>query len=334
MDAALTVILGVAFSSGLVVVMATPRLRLVAITSAGLKALRRGDYVEAQSCFERSRGLAERLFGEEHWRVALQSNNVGVALTCQGRAADAAPHVDRALAIVNPLAHLPHRDVAVVWVGAALQRAAVKDHDATIALATKAIQSGRLKRAQEDTARLALGVAYLEKEDPERAIVVFEGRQLPVAARPLAMRAAQMFFAAGNAERAITATDLLLATNAKQEAPQTLAIIRTLRAFALLAAGRAKEARDDAVRAVDDLEKVVPGQMVLVEPLLLVARASAKTGDRASMVSACERVIALTSPSEDNEHPYRAKPSDDARSRAADEARALLASMNEARHGA
>jgi tetratricopeptide (TPR) repeat protein len=278
-------------------------------------------YAEAEACFRQTLRIAERRFGSDHWRTAIHLNALAQSVVGQQRMAEALELSARAMGIVDRWKPTPHPHLSIVFVGAA-------------ALAR---EQGDLERARE-----LLGRARLEARGDAEISAAIERTLFSVehkagrpghAAEALARLPPQAIgdkgvstvvaialqrMRAGDPERAAAIFAVIVTAVANARFVQFPEVFyRGLLGEALARAGRDAEARHELDLAARDYAALLGTAHPAAAPVwVALAEVLARTGDDLGAREACERVLALGSPSENAKvgrvGPYResASPSD------------------------
>jgi tetratricopeptide (TPR) repeat protein len=305
---------------------------LLATWRRGQLAFAAAQYEEAEACFRATLALAEQRFGPDHWRTALHCNALAQALLAQKRLDDAAPHVDRAMGILERWSPLPHTELATVMAGAAAFESARGRHARAVSLLERARRSAKgdaVVRAgiERTLAQLEGGIGHEAEAADALARIPFERLEARDARALAGFGIARL--RDGDAERAVrclTAAHGLVERESAGEFAE--AFYLGLLGEALARAGRDEDARRALEQAVIDYDAIV-GEAHPATAVLLVelAEVRLRLGDAAGARAACERVLGMrVSVADCVADPYRVSAvSGDPLERERDRARALLA---------
>jgi tetratricopeptide (TPR) repeat protein len=296
----------------------------------GAELLAMGLPADAEACFRKTVGIAERRFGADHWRVAMQLQLLGLSLLLQGRADEAAPFVEGALAIVDRLEPLPVPVLGFVFVTAARLRRVQRRLDESAELLARA----RASLGPAAFSSKAAGVAietFLELRDVDAAVDALpRGGQLGQHEASLYGRVGAAALSAGRAEDAVRCFDQAIAVaSSRTPAAHAVTFYRFARADALSKLDRHAEALAELEAVLADYDARPSAEIAAVDPLLRFAETALLLGDRERARAACDRVLELVPAARAGESPYRRvalSPLDEASQRAT----ALLADMGAA----
>jgi tetratricopeptide (TPR) repeat protein len=298
----------------------------------GQLAFASAKYGEAEACFRATLALAEQRFGPDHWRTALHCNALAQSLLAQKRVDDAAPHVDRAMGILERWSPLPHTELATVMAGAAAFESARGRHARAVSLLERARRSAKgdpaVRAAIERTlAQLQGGIGHEAEAADALARIPLERLQTRDA------RALATFgigrLRDGDVERAVRCLTAAHAVVERESAGEFAeAFYLGLLGEALARAGRDEDARRALEQALIDYDAIVGDKHPATAGLLVeLAEVRLRLGDAAGARVACKRVLGMrVTVADSRADPYRVSAaSSDPLERERDRARSLLA---------
>jgi len=287
------------------------RTDLATLWQRGQAALAEGRNADAEACFRATLETAQRRFGPEHWRTALQINALAQALLGQGRLDDATPLVERAMSLFDRWSPIPHPDLAGILLTGATMESARGRHAQATKLVERARQEAKadpsiLAAVERTLARLAASVGDGAEQADALARIPFE-RLEPADVKALAIcgLARQRQGDIQRAVRCLTSAHAL----AERESPGEFAeaFYRGLLGEAQARAGQDDEALRSLEQAVVDYDAVVGEHHPATAPLLVeLAALRLRSGDAAGALVACRRVLSnRTTRTTHADDPYR-----------------------------
>lgn len=295
--------------------------------------LEAGRFVEAEATFRQTLAIAERRFGEDHWRTSLHLNALSQALIAQNRLDDAKPIVERALAVAERYRPLPHDQVAIVFLGASVYFGARGDAARAQELLDRARREGRGSSIVTATIEKLVVVQATRAHEEAKAADAYarvpsdmlkerDARQLT----HLGLR----LMRAGDARRAVECLRRSVLVAERTSCGEFVeAFYRGLLGEALSRDGRHDDALGVLEQAAMDYEAIAGRSHPGLAPVLVVlAELRARVGDEDGARRACQRVLGLALPVAAAADPYRASaPTADPLELERDRARTLLARL-------
>jgi tetratricopeptide (TPR) repeat protein len=260
----------------------------------GTAALRAARYERAESFFRRAVMLAEQQFGTGHWRTAQQVAMLATAVAAQDRLDEAEDLLARALAAQPAAASTVTAAFANVYVQAAIVAAKRKDPSRQLEM----LREGRVFALAGAPGLLALidlqqAAVLLSQGDEAGAAALVRDVDLAYVPDSEAARAGRLRLRGGDADGAVMLLRRAVQIErTKADVSGNLALLRSLVAEALEAAGRHAEARVALTMALDTYEAVSAPAVVIVPLLVRLARIELSLGNPPAARSACERALA------------------------------------------